>query len=73
MTNRFGFVSELRHEFKQLICFSITHFLILSQLLSLIERFGNKKIGFYCWKLFIFNYFRVYEVSFKEFLSSLKY
>jgi hypothetical protein len=34
-----------------------------SQLLSLIERISKKNIGFYCWKIFIFNYFRVYEVS----------
>ena len=28
----------------------------------LIERIGQKRIGFHCWKLFIINSFRGYEV-----------
>ncbi len=54
------------------LVFILTQFLIifllsiLSQLLSLIERIAKKKIGFYCWKIFIFDYFRVYEVSFTK-------
>jgi hypothetical protein len=39
---------------------------IFWQLLSFIERIAKKKIGFYCWKIFIFDYFRVYEVSFEK-------
>ena len=31
--------------------------------MSFIERIGQKRVGFYCWKLFIINYFRGYEVS----------
>ena len=31
--------------------------------MSLIERIGRKSVGFYCWKLFIINYFRGYEVK----------
>jgi hypothetical protein len=30
--------------------------------MSFIERIGKNKVGFYCWKLFIINYFRGYEV-----------
>ena len=30
--------------------------------MSFIERIGQKRVGFYCWKLFIINYFRGYEV-----------
>jgi hypothetical protein len=54
------------------LAFILTQYLIifllsiLSQLLLLIERIDLKKIGFYCWKIFIFDYFRVYEVSFKK-------
>ena len=46
---------------------------IFWQLLILIERIAKKKIGFYCWKIFIFDYFHVYEVSFQKFLSNLKH
>ena len=31
--------------------------------MSFIERIGQNRVGFYCWKLFIINYFRGYEVS----------
>ena len=31
--------------------------------MSFIERIGQKRVGFYCWKLFIINHFRGYEVS----------
>jgi len=31
--------------------------------MSFIERVGQNRVGFYCWKLFIINYFRGYEVS----------
>jgi hypothetical protein len=31
--------------------------------MSLIERIGEKRIEFYCWKLFIIDYFHAYEVS----------
>ncbi len=31
--------------------------------MSVIERIGQKRIGFYCWKLFIVDYFRGYEVG----------
>ncbi len=30
--------------------------------MSFIERIGKNKVGFYCWKLFIINHFRGYEV-----------
>jgi hypothetical protein len=30
--------------------------------MSFIERVGLKRVGFWCWKLFIFDYFRCYEV-----------
>ena len=30
--------------------------------MSFIERIGEKRVGFYCWKLFVINYFRGYEV-----------
>ncbi len=30
--------------------------------MSFIERIGRNKVGFYCWKLFIINHFRGYEV-----------
>jgi len=33
--------------------------------MSLIERIGQKRVGFYCWKLFIVSYFRGFEVSFQ--------
>jgi len=33
---------------------------------------SKKKIGFYCWKIFIFDYFRVLEVSFKK-LSNISF
>jgi hypothetical protein len=54
------------------LVFILMHFLIIFvlsifwQLLSLIERIAKKKIGFYCWEIFIFDYFRVYEVSFQK-------
>jgi len=35
-----------------------------SQLMSFTERVGQKRVGFWCWKLFIINYFRCYEVMF---------
>jgi hypothetical protein len=31
--------------------------------MSLIEKTGQKKIGFYCWKFFILDYRCAYEVS----------
>jgi len=31
--------------------------------MSFIERVGQRRVGFYCWKLFVINYFRGYEVS----------
>ena len=30
--------------------------------MAFIERVGQKRVGFWCWKLFIINYFRCYEV-----------
>ncbi len=30
--------------------------------MSFIERVGQKRVGFSCWKLFTINYFRCYEV-----------
>ena len=32
----------------------------------MIERIGTNKVGFYCWKLFIINRFRGYEVCRKS-------
>jgi hypothetical protein len=62
------------------LVFILMHFLIIFvlsifwQLLSFIERIAKKKIGFYYWKIFIFDYFRVYEVSFeKKSLDNLKH
>jgi hypothetical protein len=46
---------------------------IFWQLLSLIERIAKNEIGFYCWKIFIFDYFRVYEVSFQKIFCYLKH
>ncbi len=34
----------------------------------MIERISQKRIGFYCWKISIINYFRFYEVICKIFL-----
>ena len=31
--------------------------------MTFIERVGQKRVGFWCWKLFIINYFRCYEVK----------
>ncbi len=31
--------------------------------MSFIERVGKKRVGFWCWKLFIINYFKSYEVN----------
>ena len=32
--------------------------------MAFIERVGQKRVGFWCWKLFIINYFRSYEVNY---------
>jgi hypothetical protein len=37
------------------------HFL-LQKLMSFIERVGLRRVGFSCWKIFIVDYFRCYEV-----------
>ncbi len=44
---------------------------IFSQLFLFIERIGWKKIGFYCWQVFIFHYFPLYKVSFQKIWSNL--
>ncbi len=31
--------------------------------MAFIERVGKKKVGFWCWKLFLINYFKCYEVN----------
>ncbi len=38
--------------------------------MTFIERVGEKRVGFWCWKLFTVNYFKCYEVkyNFKELL-----
>ena len=32
--------------------------------MTFIERVGQKRVGFSCWKLFTINYFRCYEVNY---------
>jgi hypothetical protein len=34
--------------------------------MSFLERISEKNVGFHCWKLFVINYFRGYEVSFDK-------
>ena len=36
--------------------------------MAFIERVGQKRVGFWCWKLFVINYFRSYEVIYIIFL-----
>ena len=38
------------------------------QLMTFIERVGQKRVGFWCWKLFIINYFRSYEVNYNLYI-----
>jgi len=37
--------------------------------MTFIEKVGQRRVGFYCWKLFIINYFRCYEVNNDKFLT----
>ena len=37
--------------------------------MAFIERVGKKRVGFWCWKLFIINYFKCYEVNDKIYIS----
>ncbi len=36
--------------------------------MAFLERVGQKIVGFWCWKLFIINYFRSYEVNYNFYI-----
>ena len=57
-------MTDFVHTYPNLKCPSYNTYCIylLFQVLSLIERISKRDIGFWCWKLFIINYFKCYEV-----------